>query len=89
MPKDVLVMRAPEAEPQWKWARWLRATETSLEPTALLLFVRDNFDALEALLRDALAAEAHDYSGLPVPLSNQMSAMLVKIDAARKEPGNG
>lgn len=51
MPKDVFVMRAPEPEPEWEWSRWLRATEKSLGPTPLLLFVLDRFDAMEGMLR--------------------------------------
>lgn len=80
MPKDVFVMRAPQPEPQWDWARWLRATETELAPTPLLLFVRDRFDAMEAALRAARDRSGEHYAG---PFWDECDALLAEIDAAK------
>lgn len=88
MPKNVFIMRAPQPVPEWEWSRWLRATETELGPTPLLLLVRERFDAMESLLRRALAGihatATERFVALEVmDVADEIEDLLAEIDAAK------
>lgn len=71
--------RMSEPPPPWNWERWLHVGNASLAPTPLFLFVRDRFDALEAVLRRLADAEHVDDDDV----REDARALLSELDAAK------